>query len=55
MHAYFDIKLLFLADNLKIDQYFYQIIVFTGHQKDAGTESKVNKIESILYQYLLVL
>jgi polycystin 1L2 len=30
-----------LPDNHKQDQYFYQIIVFTGHRKDAGTQSKV--------------
>ena len=30
-----------LLDNHKSDQYFYQIIVFTGQRKDAGTKSKV--------------
>jgi polycystin 1L2 len=30
-----------LPDNHKADQYFYQIIVFTGHRKDAGTKSNV--------------
>jgi len=30
-----------LPDNHKVDQYFYQIIIFTGQRKDAGTESKV--------------
>ncbi len=31
-----------LPDNHKSDQYFYQLIVFTGHRKDAaGTKSKV--------------
>ncbi len=33
-----------LADNHKSDQYFYQILVFTGHRKDAGTKSKVHFI-----------
>ena len=30
-----------LPDNHKSDQYFYQIIVFTGQRKDAGTKSNV--------------
>jgi polycystin 1L2 len=30
-----------LPDNHKSDQYFYQIIVFTGQRKDSGTKSKV--------------
>jgi hypothetical protein len=30
-----------LPDNHQNDQYFYQIIVFTGQRKDAGTKSKV--------------
>ena len=34
-----------LPDNHKSDQYFYQIIVFTGHRKDAGTKSKVHFIQ----------
>ncbi len=33
-----------LSDNHEVDQYFYQIIVFTGHRKDAATESKVRLI-----------
>lgn len=33
-----------LPDNQGVDQYFYQIIVFTGHRKDADTESKVRFI-----------
>ncbi|UJR08983.1 hypothetical protein I4U23_013233 [Adineta vaga] len=33
-----------LADNCHNDQYFYQILVFTGHRKDAGTDSKVHFI-----------
>ncbi len=33
-----------LPDNHQSDQYFYQIIVFTGHRKDAGTKSKVHFI-----------
>jgi hypothetical protein len=32
-----------LPDNHRQDQYFYQIIIFTGHRKDAGTESKVKE------------
>ena len=31
-----------LSDNHPDDQYFYQILVFTGQRKDAGTNSKVN-------------
>ncbi|UJR25703.1 hypothetical protein I4U23_007054 [Adineta vaga] len=30
-----------LSDNHPTDQYFYQIIVFTGQRKDAGTKSNV--------------
>ena len=30
-----------MADNHPRDGYFYQVIVFTGHRKDAGTDSKV--------------
>ncbi|CAF1184610.1 unnamed protein product [Adineta ricciae] len=33
-----------LADNRKKDQYFYQIIVFTGGRKNAGTKSNVHFI-----------
>jgi hypothetical protein len=35
-----------LLDNHPSDQYFYQIIVFTGLRKDAGTKSKVHFILS---------
>jgi polycystin 1L2 len=34
-----------LPDNHKSDQYLYQITVFTGHRKDAGTKSKVKLFE----------
>jgi polycystin 1L2 len=30
-----------IPDNYELNQYFYQMIVFTGHRKDAGTKSKV--------------
>jgi hypothetical protein len=30
-----------LPDNHKSDEYFYQIIVFTGQRNDAGTKSNV--------------
>jgi len=30
-----------LPDNHQVDRYFYQIIVFTGQRKNAGTLSKV--------------
>ena len=30
-----------LPDNHQLDEYFYQIIVFTGQRKDAGTKSNV--------------
>ena len=33
-----------LSDNCQEDQYCYQILVFTGHRKDAGTKSKVHFI-----------
>ncbi|CAF4559744.1 unnamed protein product, partial [Didymodactylos carnosus] len=35
-----------LSDNLISDTYYYQITVFTGLRKDAGTKSKVNFILS---------
>ena len=31
-----------LSDNRSFDNYFYQLIVFTGHRKDSGTKSKVH-------------
>jgi hypothetical protein len=33
-----------LPDNHESDKYFYQILVFTGQRKDAGTKSKVHFI-----------
>ena len=30
-----------LSDNHRLDGYFYQIFLFTGHRKDSGTKSKV--------------
>ena len=35
-----------LSDNHRLDGYFYQIILFTGHRKDSGTKSKVYLILS---------
>jgi polycystin 1L2 len=35
-----------LPDNHKSDEYYYQIIVFTGRRKDAGTKSNVHFILS---------
>ncbi|CAF4368685.1 unnamed protein product, partial [Adineta steineri] len=35
-----------LADNKKCDQYYYQILVFTGQRKHAGTDSKVHFVLS---------
>ena len=35
-----------LPDNHKCDEYFYQIIVFTGQRKEAGTKSKVHFVLS---------
>ncbi|CAF4570593.1 unnamed protein product [Rotaria sp. Silwood1] len=35
-----------LPDNLINDKYYYQIIVFTGFRKDAGTKSKVHFVIS---------
>ena len=34
-----------LIDNNPIDDYFYEIIVFTGNRVNAGTDSKVNILE----------
>ena len=31
-----------LPDNHRLDRYYYQLIVFTGQRKDAGTKSKVH-------------
>lgn len=31
-----------LSDNSPLDCYFYQITLFTGHRKNAGTQSQVN-------------
>jgi polycystin 1L2 len=31
-----------LPDNVKSDPYLYQLIVFTGQRRDAGTKSKVH-------------
>ncbi|CAF4235279.1 unnamed protein product, partial [Adineta steineri] len=36
----------FLPDNDKKDRYFYQILIFTGHRKEAGTKSKVHIVLS---------
>ena len=41
-------KLYLLRDNDPFNLYYYEMIVFTGNRKDAGTESKVNKLFSIL-------
>ena len=30
-----------LIDNHRDDEYFYQILLFTGQRRDAGTQSKV--------------
>lgn len=37
-------QIFLLKDNFPIDQYFYELIVFTGNRKDAGTDSKVSFI-----------
>lgn len=34
-----------LADNSPVDEYFYELIVFTGTRKDAGTKSRVRTKE----------
>ncbi|CAF1124779.1 unnamed protein product [Adineta steineri] len=36
-----------LADNNKSDQYYYQIIVFTGQRANSGTQSKVKKMNFV--------
>ena len=38
-----------LPDNHQPDQYFYQILVFTGQRKDSGTKSKVKKILQVYF------
>ena len=38
-----------LPDNHKSDKYYYQIIVFTGQRNDAGTQSKVHFVLSLIY------
>lgn len=35
-------KIYLLADNQSSDMYFYEMIVFTGNRRDAGTKSKVD-------------
>ena len=45
----FQMGITLLPDNHKTDRYFYQIIVFTGHRKDAGTQSKVSRFVSPLH------
>jgi hypothetical protein len=30
-----------MVDNNPTDEYYYQILVFTGHRTDSGTKSKV--------------
>ena len=39
-------NLVFLKDNRNYDDYFYEIIVFTGNRSDAGTNSNVSLIVS---------
>jgi hypothetical protein len=39
--SYFQLGVAPLPDNHKVDKYFYQITVFTGNRKNAGTKSKV--------------
>ena len=34
-----------LIDNEKSDEYYYEILVFTGQRRNAGTESKVNHFQ----------
>ncbi|CAF4456624.1 unnamed protein product, partial [Adineta steineri] len=36
-----------LPDNDKSDQYYYQIIVFTGQRANSGTQSKVKKMNFV--------
>ena len=42
-----------LVDNQPGDNYFYEIIVFTGSRKDAGTDSKV--LFKLFYVFLLII
>jgi hypothetical protein len=44
-----------LPDNHKLDEYFYQIIIFTGQRKDAGTKSNVRfrRIEIFNYKFII--
>ena len=41
-----------LPDNHQSDQYFYQILVFTGQRKDSGTKSKVAKCDQYIHVIL---
>ena len=36
-----------MIDNRKQDEYFYQILVFTGQRSNAGTNSKVQHLMNI--------
>ena len=36
-----------MIDNRKQDQYFYQILIFTGQRSNAGTNSKVQHFLNI--------
>ncbi|CAF1261744.1 unnamed protein product [Adineta steineri] len=40
------LQITLMPDNYPLDEYFYQIIVFTGHRKSSGTKSKVHFILS---------
>ena len=35
------LQITLMPDNYKLDEYFYEITVFTGHRKDSGSKSKV--------------
>jgi hypothetical protein len=43
-----------LPANHKFDQYFYQIIVFTGHRRHAGTKSNVHFILKQLLSFAMM-
>ena len=43
-----------MADSRPTDAYFYEIVVFTGQRRDAGTKSKVNSLVLLSKSTILV-
>ena len=44
-----------LIDNKPEDDYFYEIIVFTGNRINAGTDSKVHLINFFLFFFFILI